>query len=198
MPVKPVLATALAAALTLAAAGCGGGTGAPGVASLGPAGGASSPMTASHTASAGGHPAVFAACLGRHGFHAVVVSDVNGASNLGDALRLPGIAITGGVDPQSPQLQAALRACRKYQPGGEPPPLTPAVQAEMRQALTAFAACMRRHGVPGFPDPQADGLFAPGQLQRLGLTSPQMRSGAHTCQPLLPTVGVRLRLPGMT
>jgi hypothetical protein len=63
-----------------------------------------------------------------------------------------GINIGGtGINPRSPAFQAAQETCFKLLPGGGPQG-HPASAAEIRQA-TATAACMRRHGVTGFPDP---------------------------------------------
>jgi hypothetical protein len=56
-------------------------------------------------------------------------------------------------------------------------------------ALVAFAVCMRRHGVPNFPDPKAD---ANGYHLRYGpengidVRSPQFKSAEQACKRLLP------------
>jgi len=175
--------------LALLAAGCGGSKPAS-VASLTTAG--STGMTSTSAAEAGSRVAL-AACFTSHGFPASVGS--GGGS--GRTLDVFGVTMTG-VDPASPQFKAALQACRKYLPGGGPPALSPAQQAEARRALSSFAACMRKHGLPGFPAPTAQGIFDPGTLQGLDLTSPQAEAAAHACQSLLPKVGPRLRLPGMS
>jgi hypothetical protein len=177
--------------LALLAAGCGGGKPAS-VASLTTAGTTSATST-SAAASAAGSRAALAECFTSHGFPASV--GTGGGS--GRTLDVFGVTMTG-VDPASPQFKAALQACRKYLPGGGPPALSPAQQAVARRALSSFAACMRKHGLPGFPAPTAQGIFDPGALEGLDLTSPQAQAAAHTCQSLLPKVGPRLRLPGMS
>jgi hypothetical protein len=51
----------------------------------------------------------------------------------------------------------------------------------------AFAACMRSHGVPNFPDPTAGGggiSIGPGS--GINPDSPQFQSAERTCQRLLP------------
>jgi hypothetical protein len=49
----------------------------------------------------------------------------------------------------------------------------------------AYAACMRRNGVPQFPDPDANGrLRFPKDLVR----SPRLRAAMRACRPLLPTL----------
>ncbi len=60
-----------------------------------------------------------------------------------------------GIDPSSPAFEAAQAKCRKLMPGGGPPATgtsthpAPGVLAQ----FVKIAACMRRHGVPNFPDP---------------------------------------------
>jgi len=60
-----------------------------------------------------------------------------------------------GVDPSSPAFEAAQAKCRKLMPGGGPPaPGTPTHPAPgVLAQFVKIAACMRRHGVPDFPDP---------------------------------------------
>jgi hypothetical protein len=191
-----VLTATLAASSVMAAAGCGGGSGAPGVAALGSTGATTSSTTTAHTASAGYDSSTLAACFRSHGFPATEDSSGGGGSNGELSIHLPGLSISG--DPKSTQFQAAMQACRKDLPGGGPPALTPAQQAESRRELTVFAACMRKHGVPGFPNPSSQGTFPIGSLQAAGLMSSQSQAAARTCQPLLGKIGARLTLPGMT
>ncbi len=103
-----------------------------------------------------------------------------------------GVALSGNVDPASPRFQAALQACRKYLPGGGPPSLTPAQQAEAAKAEASFAACMRKHGVPNFPDPNGNGRFPLASLERLNSSSPRFKTAFKTCRSLQPKVGPRL------
>lgn len=56
-----------------------------------------------------------------------------------------------GLDPRSPAFQAAQRSCKQYLPNGGGPPPKPSA-ADLRTAL-AWAQCVRKHGVPNFPDP---------------------------------------------
>jgi hypothetical protein len=59
---------------------------------------------------------------------------------------------SSGVNPQSPQFQAASQKCAKYSGGGLAP--SPAQQAQLEAQALKFSACMRAHGEPNFPDPQ--------------------------------------------
>jgi hypothetical protein len=53
----------------------------------------------------------------------------------------------------------------------------------------AFSACMRKHGVPNFPDPDSQGrlMLSPGA--GLNPASPQFRAAQRACKGLLPTGG---------
>jgi len=113
------------AVVVLAAAGCGGRSRAPSVASLGTAAPTTPSPKASFTA--------FADCVTRHGIRTISPGG-------------RGVEIDGGPDAQ------VQSACRTLMPGGGPPQLSPARMAERRSALAKLAACMRKHGVTTFPD----------------------------------------------
>jgi hypothetical protein len=104
------------------------------------------------------------------------------------------MTISGNVDPDSPQFQSAMQACRKYLPGGGPPTLTPAQQAEAAKAMLRFATCMRSNGVPSFPDPNGEGRFPLGSLSELDPNSPLVQSAFKACESLEPKVGPRIEL----
>jgi hypothetical protein len=50
----------------------------------------------------------------------------------------------------------------------------------------AYSACMRSHGVPSFPDPDAGGNLPKGDAQRFGVGTSQLRSARRACRHLLP------------
>ena len=52
-----------------------------------------------------------------------------------------------------------------------------------------FAACMRAHGVPNFPDPSKDGSVTIGSGSGIDPNSPKFRSAQGTCEKLLPNGG---------
>jgi hypothetical protein len=58
--------------------------------------------------------------------------------------------IGSGFNPFAPGVKAAQHACRGFMPGGGPPP---EASAQDKERLVRLAACMRAHGVTGFPDP---------------------------------------------
>ncbi len=182
-----VLGAALAG-VGLLAAGCGGSRG-PSVASLGttsPAGGVSTARAASTTPRPG--TAALAACFASHGFPASV-----GSGGAGRQITFGGVTFDESVDPGSPQFQAAVQACRKFLPGGGPPALTPAQRAIAARAMLRFAACMRRQGVPDFPDPNGEGTFPPRSImKRIDPSSPLVQSAYEACKSLEPKIGPRL------
>jgi hypothetical protein len=54
---------------------------------------------------------------------------------------------------------------------------------------TKFAACMRSHGVPNFPDPSSGGNITVGPGSGIDPSSPKFRAAESTCQKLLPNGG---------
>jgi hypothetical protein len=89
----------------------------------------------------------------------------------------------GTVDPNSPRFKAAGRKCQSLAPpgwGGDSS-LSPAEQA---RALK-YAQCMRKNGVPKFPDPQG-GALDPGDVNP---DSPQFKAADQKCQSLRPVGG---------
>jgi hypothetical protein len=145
--------------------------------------------TTSGAAATNASPNAFAACMTSHGF----VGSVGSAPNAGSrTVSIFGVYFSG-VDPSSPQFQSALQQCRKFLPGGGPPALTPAQEAEHAKAMASFASCMRKHGVPDFPDPDGQGMFSPGALEHLQPSSPSFQTGYKACVSLMPKVGPRLQ-----
>jgi hypothetical protein len=87
----------------------------------------------------------------------------------------------GPLDPSSPQYQAAQQACKSLEPPGFQSGSAQSNQ-QQSQALK-FAACMRKNGVPDFPDPQ-NGRFVAGE--GIDPNSPQFQSAMGACRKLLP------------
>jgi hypothetical protein len=52
------------------------------------------------------------------------------------------------------------------------------------QQAVAYAACMRQHGEPAFPDPTSNGSFP--NTGNLDLSSPQFKAAASACKSLEP------------
>ena len=187
--VTRTLAFAAVVAMLGVAAGCGGPK-APSVASLGTTtttGGTTSGAGAAQAAKPS--TAALAQCFTSHGFPASIGSAATAGNR---SVSVAGVVISGNVDPGSSQFQAAMQACRKYLPGGGPPSLTPAQQAAAAKAMLSFAACMRKNGVPNFPDPNGQGTFSPDSLQGLDPGTPLFQAAFKACQALEPKVGPRI------
>lgn len=64
---------------------------------------------------------------------------------------IPFISANSGINTNSPAFQAAQSACHTLAPGGQG--VTTAMKAAADARWLRIARCMRRHGVPNFPDP---------------------------------------------
>jgi hypothetical protein len=140
----------------------------------------------SEAASSGGpqSPAVassflkFASCMRSHG-----VPNFPDPSS-GHSIQIsPG----SGVDPASPAFQSAQGVCKKLLPGGGPG-RPPAPSASDTRAALAWAQCVRKHGVPTFPDPSTTanaGLIFRGVVFPVGpsfnLQSPAFEQAQAAC-----------------
>jgi len=165
------LAVPTLAAVALLAAGCGGGS-SPSVAALGTttsggvASGGSAPSASGQSASGRGGGSLtmktangykFSACMRAHGLPNFPDPDSHGAISVGAG---------SGIDPSSPKFQAAQKACQSLLPNGGTP--TPQQLAQMEKKALAFSACMRKHGLPDFPDPDFSSGGGIGIRIRLG------------------------------
>jgi hypothetical protein len=158
------LALAGVVGLSLLAAACGGGSSGANVAHLGTTGNANG--SGSSNASASDDPNAYSRCIRSHGVGNFPDPDSN------NMLK------TAGIDKNSPTFQAAARACRSL----APTPAPPAQLAQLQAQMLAFAQCMRSHGVPAFPDPQAtNGAMGltPGQIDP---NSPIVKAAIAACR----------------
>jgi hypothetical protein len=171
--------------LCLLAAGCGGGSSHPGVASLGKATTTTGPaaVQSGSKASPITTALAFIGCMRTHGEPDMPEPNI---SKNGRQANIS-INANSGVDPNSPQFIAATNACKHLLPTiGAPskvPTITPADQVDYLKG----AACMRSHGVPNFPDPtfQHDTVtFIP--TSPIDTNSSQYKNAVTTCQKLIP------------
>src|SRR5262245_24834073 len=58
-----------------------------------------------------------------------------------------------------------------------------------RQALVAFSACMRKNGVPNFPDPEPSGGGMKLSSEGIDANTPQFKNAQQACKRLLPNGG---------
>jgi len=180
-------ATAVAALVGLAVlgAGCGGSNG-PGVA--GSRSNKSNHSSAS-TNSPGGMMAqavAYGRCMRSHGVPDF--PDPTPSQGGGVAFQING-GSGSDLNHNNPRFKAADHACRSLLAGGvQPPPLS----AQKIAAEVEWARCMRSHGLPGFPDPNAQGAF---DSSRFADTSPAFQTASHACASLEPT-GPMAAVPG--
>jgi len=179
---------AVLAGVTLLAAGCGGAK-SPSVASLEPtttqsAGSRSSPSSPAGGLVFGSNMSVevgtgaagirYAGCMRSHGVRNYPDPDSQGVIT---------ITISSALNPSSPVFRKALADCRNLVPAGKAP--SPAQQQQHRERALAFAACMRSHGVPHYPDPTfgSGGVISQSLSRSDGdPSSPAFRSAQKTCQ----------------
>ncbi|HEY3957380.1 MAG TPA: hypothetical protein VGM53_28770 [Streptosporangiaceae bacterium] len=100
--------------------------------------------------------------------------------------NVPGIGHHGA--PDSPQIQAAMRACESLNPAGS---VTAQQREQALNNLLKYSACMRSHGEPDFPDPTvgSDGsvtLNVKGRGLIGELQSPQGQAAQQACKALEP------------
>jgi hypothetical protein len=178
----PIAALAVAAACSgLLAAGCGGGSSGAKVAQVGST---EATTTAAGLSGRSKRDALvaFSACMRSHGLPKFPDPEV-----VGNGMRL-NFGSENGIDPNSPQFKNAQQACRKLLPNGGVPTARELAK-QMKQAL-GYAACMRGHGVPKFPDPKAssDGAIEWGVGPPAGVdpNGPQFKAALKMCNELVP------------
>jgi hypothetical protein len=181
-PVGPLaLALAVAAVLVLLASACGGSSG-QGVAQVDSSETTTTDTTSEQDSADGSgsaNPAAYSACMRTNGVPKFPDPDSQGR------LRFEG-GRGSGLDPESAQFRAAAKACRKLAPKAP----SPAQQAKDREQMLRFAACMRRNGVPKFPDPKfnpdGSGGISIGPNSGINPESPQFKEAEKACAELLP------------
>ena len=112
----------------------------------------------------------FARCVRSHG-----VPHYPGPNSSGMFIKTP----QNAADFKAPD--GAVQAC-VYLDRDAKPVLNAAMQAQVNRANLAFARCMRRHGIPKFPDSWGGGINI-GRMQSLGIdtNSPQFSAALKAC-----------------
>jgi hypothetical protein len=166
--------------LVLLAAACGGGSSGAKVAQVGTTG--STRSSGASNGSGSGDPTKYSACMRNHGISNFPDPDSKGRIKITSGASAGGKK--AGVDVHSPQFDRARKACDKLLPNGGRP--TAAEQQQEQQQMLKFAKCMRSHGVPKFPDPQAGGAQSLGSKVDVDPNTPQFQAAQKTCQKLVP------------
>jgi hypothetical protein len=80
----------------------------------------------------------------------------------------------------SARFQAAESACRYLLPNGGRPP-GQAERQQVRAEALSFSECVRRHGVPNFPDPGSDGRIPDPATVGIDQGSPKFEAANRAC-----------------
>jgi len=139
----------------------------------------SGPNTTNHTSASTTSPSgvAYARCIRSHGIH----DFPDPAPGAGVAFQInagPG----SDLNPNDPRFQEADQACRSLLPGGgkeAPPPSAQKIAEEVK-----WAACMRAHGLPRFPDPNAQGAFDSSKMDHASVA---FQTASQACRSLQPT-----------
>jgi hypothetical protein len=177
-----VLALAVSAVLVLLASACGGSSG-QGVAQVDSSETTTTDTTSEQDSADGSgsaDPAAYSACMRAHGVPKYPDPDSDGRILLE-------VGPESGIDPESAQFKAAAEACQKLAPREGYAP-SPAQQARDREELLKFSACMRKNGVPTFPDPKVSSGGVSISLAGRGLNpdSPRFKAAEKACEQLIP------------
>ena len=143
----------------------------------------SSPAHATgHAARSASSSLAFSACMRSHGVHNF--PDPSAGSNGQQVTIQQG----SGIDPNSPAFQAAQRSCQSLLPAGKTAGGGSVSPAE-RARILRYAACIRTHGVPNYPDPTFNGNAIDfGNLSGFA-DLPQYQSALRACASLNPMHG---------
>jgi hypothetical protein len=120
-------------------------------------------------------------------------NDEQQAVNFARCMREHGIEVstpTGSgpirVQATNPQtMEAAQKACRRYQPKGGRENLSPAQRAEQEDQINKFAKCMREHGVQVQTQTPGSGGFGI-RLKDVNPQSPGFQSAQKACEGFMP------------
>lgn len=145
--------------------------------SSGPAGSGAVGTGGSTGGSARASGLAFSQCMRAHGI-----------KNFPDPTGQGGISLPNGLNPNSPQFQAANTACRSLLPHHT---FTPGQAAKMKAQNLKYAECMRAHGISDFPDPNSQGQL---QIQAkpgsdLDPNNPRFQAANRACQQYQPGGG---------
>jgi hypothetical protein len=124
----------------------------------------------------------FARCLREHGIEATASTGPGGEGH--------GLRIKGASGPA--KMEAAQKACKKYQPEPQKLNLSPQQKVERAEAVEKFAKCMREHGIEVHAS-SSEGRISIGIGGKPGAgpnpESPAFQKAQSSCQGLLPFKG---------
>jgi hypothetical protein len=159
-----------AVAVAVITVGCGGGS--PSSASL-------SGAAAQAKGGPGEAAYQFSACMRNHGVSNFPDPKVKTSAN--------GVSVAIGINPSisgQPAFKTAQAACQHILPKpGSGPDGNPAQRRARTEAFIAFARCLRSHGFPNFPDPDATGELSQEMIRRAGINfrTPALLTAGRSC-----------------
>lgn len=172
---RPLVALVLVSVIALFGAGCGSHAATGSASNTGAASSASSASAstgASAQATKREKGVKFAECVRAHGVPHFPDPNATGDFNF-------------GVDVSAATFTAAVNACKSLQPPGT---LSSHRSAKQQSAALKFAACVRAHGVPDFPDP-VEGQPLINTYKIPSSNSPSgmsiLNAATHTCGSIL-------------
>jgi hypothetical protein len=139
-------------------------------------------------------PANFAQALGRYAHCMRTHGEPGTYITRAPASPAPGVTLlifhgfaVNGVNTSSPQFGPAMNACQHLLPHGTPPDAAQQHQAFVQALKTA--RCMRAHGYPDWPDPQAGPgyNFQARPPSSIDTSSPQFQAAGRACGVSLPS-----------
>ena len=181
-PIRRWPLAVLGLGLVLALAACGGSPDGDRVASLTGGGGATGTTNgAAKTADKDPQRAAldFARCMREHG---IDMPDPQVDDQGRVRVRVGG---PGGGRPDPKKLDEAQKACGRLMGGGDG---AGQIDPEERDAMVAFARCMREHGID-MPDPTGDGLVMRKDDRGPDPSSEQFQAAEKACDHHLATLG---------
>lgn len=97
-------------------------------------------------------------------------------------LRLPAVVAAVAV------IMIMVTSCTggRNSPGGS---ASPNGHPSATTSAVAYAACMRSHGVPKYPDPASNGALPKGGADQFGVSGTVFDAAQSACQHLLPATG---------
>lgn len=170
-------AAVLLASAAVALAGCGSSSSNNSAASSA-SGSGGAPASAQAASSA--KAAKFSQCMRAHGVPDFPDPGANGQITLK-------VTKGGDLDPQSATYKAAVQSCKSLEPPGFGAGSTQSVATQNK--MLQFVSCMRKNGVPNFPEPTASGATIIKSGNGVDPNSPQFKSAMQTCHKLLPGGG---------
>jgi hypothetical protein len=169
-PLRRGVAAVVAAVVLMAiTAGCGGSS---------PSSSSTNSASAANSQSPGGPARRFSACMRSHGLANFPDPVVHVSGNSASV----GIKITPAL-ANSPRFKAAQAACNHILPSPTDNGPSPPQQQVRTRAMVAFAQCLRTHGFPRFPDPNAHGELSLEMVNAAGidLHTPALLTAAKGC-----------------